>query len=341
MHVIPNEILFDIAEQLGLKDVARVASCCRSLQASLDPLIYRQVRDDIQVTLWAADRGEVGTLKKLLSAGADLCKAWDSSMGLQNSYPNLRSNVFQNIPNTLFSLQHTLHTTEMRDRMPAGTFYWRRYGCFPRSYTPLHLASQKGHEKVVEFLLQHTDDVDVKCLQSCSCPCSCHPVRRPRNRHYPAGTYEWTALHLAIYHGHLGSAVKLMEAGATFCVSPSRSPSFLVPTSTEDIQNGYYHDQGAALRAEPSSSHFSKSTALLSAAAAGDPSMVSAVLDRFDVFVNDQSKHTALFNAYIHRSMDAFRLLLSRGANVESAEQPRDTILTFACASDNFTDASW
>ncbi|KAF2995025.1 Ankyrin-2 [Neopestalotiopsis sp. 37M] len=165
-------------------------------------------------------------------------------------------------------------------------------------------------------------------------------LRRPRHSH-PSGTYEWTALHLAIYHGHLGSAVKLMEAGATFWVSPSRSPSFLVPTSTEDIQDGYYHHQGAALRAGPNPSHFSKSTALLSAAAAGNPSMVSAVLDRFDVFANNQSKHTTLFNAYIHRSLDAFGLLLRRGANVESPEQPSNTILTFACASDNFTDASW
>ncbi|KAI0138428.1 hypothetical protein BJ166DRAFT_180486 [Pestalotiopsis sp. NC0098] len=69
IHSIPNEMLFEVYSHLCVKDKASLARCCRDFYATLNPLLYRQVRNCEELVPWAAGNGQRGTLEKLFDAG--------------------------------------------------------------------------------------------------------------------------------------------------------------------------------------------------------------------------------------------------------------------------------
>lgn len=333
---IPNELLAIIEPELHLGDVASLVFSCQSLNAALTPLLYRRGSGHVEVTLWAAARGEVGVLEKLFDAGADLDKMsiWEEKFGSPRPKPDLYHSITvdalqdSDTPDVVFSLQHTLHTTSCSyyDEGDEGADDWfssSRFSgrevvneCQPETLTALTLAAKLGHELVIDFLLQHDASVDQRCQQSCYCEDVLSATFRfgdsdPKFNH--SCLYEWTPLHLAIYHGHLSSAKKLMASGASFeaCQNEHSIPRM---TNALDI-----------------------------ASATGDTAMFAAVHEHFASTINEWHMRNALDFAYMHRSMDIFHIILDHGIGIEdpATHSFGTTILMEACASDEFTDAFW
>ncbi|KAJ2995463.1 hypothetical protein NUW58_g1262 [Xylaria curta] len=74
---LPIELLYYVSECLGgPADLSSWSRSCRALHAVLTPLLYRLVKDDPAVMCWACDEGRLGTVQRLLDAGADPNAAW-------------------------------------------------------------------------------------------------------------------------------------------------------------------------------------------------------------------------------------------------------------------------
>lgn len=214
-----NEIIFDVAEKLDLKDFASFMRTNRHLHQLLHSFFYRiaarlvMLRSThISVLHWAAAHGHERVVRWLLERGAD--PAFHDRMGitaLHFAASAARENV-----------------VVIRLLLQGGTSFIIR-GC--HKSTALHLAVKNGYAETVKLLLQQAvgvervaifakDIVGVNPLHIAAVE-GYEPVVRLLLEHGAniAGTTnqahgEYTALHLACREGNEAVVALLLEKGA-------------------------------------------------------------------------------------------------------------------------------
>ncbi|ETS80782.1 hypothetical protein PFICI_08311 [Pestalotiopsis fici W106-1] len=305
IHSIPIEVLDLIYRKLDVKDSVRLGRCCKSLYASLIPEIYKSVKDDVRVMLWAAHWGELGTLKKL--EGANFEKTWNKELVHDHTgLTNISSHYSQSSePTVQNSVQQVARVT--RPRIFPEKVY-AEITC-----TTLHVAASKGHLEVINFLLDK--HIDINALGEDSNWANSqidivHSSLLPHNLSEYNKTGKWTPLHFAICNRHLEPAKQLMSQGSSIRVGKR--------SITSDR------------RRYP--------TALHSAAAAGCRLVLSAVVGHFlpeigDIDLVDDKGYTALIWAFKYRNWDAFEFLLGYGANMARAVDMGTSMIQISCKS--------
>ncbi|KAI1116119.1 ankyrin repeat-containing domain protein [Nemania sp. NC0429] len=74
---LPIDVLYIIAKCCDdLADLSALSRSCRVLHHLLTPVLYRDVKDDPFIMGWACNTGRLGTIQRLVDAGADLNAAW-------------------------------------------------------------------------------------------------------------------------------------------------------------------------------------------------------------------------------------------------------------------------
>ncbi|KAI0202648.1 ankyrin repeat-containing domain protein [Astrocystis sublimbata] len=241
---LPLEILHCVGRCLDVPDLASWSCSSRALHAALTPILYHSVKDDVSVMCWACDEGRIGTVKRLLGAGASPNAAWTQT---EPRWWTLRSLHLLTPPPPVYDADH--------DHSPSGGFHatlafptdvasWLKshtgieHGLLehfqqhffyqsPEAYhsietftyicywTPLHIAASWGNDQLVSLLLDHGADVDSISRFFCRCVM---PHRRDME---PL----WTPLHTSMCHGHLSTTKLLLSRGASINVMTRRRGS--------------------------------------------------------------------------------------------------------------------
>lgn len=76
---LPIEIISYVSRELDVPDLSAFSRSCRALHNIVTPHLYRQVKDDAGIICWAIDEGKIGTVERLLVAGANPNIAWVQS----------------------------------------------------------------------------------------------------------------------------------------------------------------------------------------------------------------------------------------------------------------------
>jgi ankyrin repeat protein len=197
-----------VTQDLASRDVSSFARSCQFLHATLTPILYRSVRDDGNLLLWAAHWGRVGTVEKLLAAGAqpDAALRQRELLGLQNGAGS----------------QKRTHGTVRR--CSGSRAHWpcakSVTGAMFYCCTALHLAARAGHVDVIDVLLRNGADINAPSRGVCDCYLPYVGVTLEGSD----GTPFWTALHTAICHKNEASVELLMSRGASFNVASWDEP---------------------------------------------------------------------------------------------------------------------
>lgn len=81
---LPVELISLISQCLDESaDLSSWSRSCRAFHAVLAPQLYRNVKDDPFVMLWACEAGRLSTVQRLLAAGADSNTSWTQHKGIQ------------------------------------------------------------------------------------------------------------------------------------------------------------------------------------------------------------------------------------------------------------------
>ncbi|KAG8157227.1 hypothetical protein KVR01_012935 [Diaporthe batatas] len=106
-------------------------------------------------------------------------------------------------------------------------------GDVPASGTPLHYAVRRGHDDLVEYLLDNGADHQCWCTHLCECEI---PVSADILHGVKTWTFHWSPLHLALCKDHTSTAKMLLERGVsckrTLQVSWGHGPTAKEPYST-------------------------------------------------------------------------------------------------------------
>lgn len=135
IFALPVEIVTKIAWLCSFASQAAFARTCRHLHTMLNQNLYERdiaanTRFD-SCMLWAAERGQLDTLKTAIHYGAGI---------------NLRAAHGDD--------------DDYDDEME---------GLFPSYASPLHVAIQGGHVDIIDYLLQHGADLNAPSLDFCNC----------------------------------------------------------------------------------------------------------------------------------------------------------------------------
>ncbi|KAL2018167.1 hypothetical protein VTK56DRAFT_1192 [Thermocarpiscus australiensis] len=172
-------------------------------------------------------------------------------------------------------------------------------GTVNRTFYAIHLAASRGHDEIIEILIDHGALVNVPSERFCACTPLyglLNATEQPETDRPPP---TWSPLHAAICHSHSQTAKLLLSHGASHMME-------LSITTTDGCPRPTGH--GA--------------TALHHAAAMGLADLVQhLVIDRRiqpDIDVRDDRTLTPFYHAYAHRRWDSTVPLLRRlGADVD------------------------
>ena len=157
---LPNEILIQIVDHLDQeRDINSVTLVNRRLHKDFNSYLYRHNIEfhENRALLWAAQHGQVGTARRLLSLGADL--------GVRTSPQDEYSvaGVTWNIPlNALYLAALKGHPQIARLLLEAG--FNDNEHARERESMPLYYALVEGHEDVALVLLEHMGDIQRQLL---------------------------------------------------------------------------------------------------------------------------------------------------------------------------------
>ncbi|ORY59324.1 ankyrin repeat-containing domain protein [Pseudomassariella vexata] len=73
---LPVELLLLVSEDLDIRDLSSLSRSCQYARNGIISSLCRRVKDDPAVLCWAVDEGQIGTVERLLVAGADPNVAW-------------------------------------------------------------------------------------------------------------------------------------------------------------------------------------------------------------------------------------------------------------------------
>ncbi len=170
--------------------------------------------------------------------------------------------------------------------------------------TPLYLASQEGHEPVVEFLIQKSANPNISCRED--------------------GT---TALMLASQNGHTDIVKRLLKANADPNAQSTTGTTALMPAS----QNGHKNIVELLLdaNADPNAQGTKGITALFGASYKGHEEVVKLLLERQgNPNIQADNGTTALLMASQQGCTDVVNLLLQANADPNKKRKTRDSFVT-------------
>lgn len=198
---LPTEIVLLIAELLDVKDQVSLSRVARFFYGVVDPLLYENnVRSgDSSCLFWAAEHGQLGTIKKAHAAGANLNQFGPGDSGTRD-----RTLLPQPDSNDAESGDEDADGDDATSAPPPRKL--SKYG------TPLHAAAVSGHRDIVAYLLDHGVDIDAPSFKMCDCrSVKAHQQLLHTTHEFP----RWRALHLAMCYGEREVAELLVFRGAS------------------------------------------------------------------------------------------------------------------------------
>ncbi|KAM0812042.1 putative Ankyrin repeat-containing domain protein [Seiridium cardinale] len=213
---LPAELLLLISYACPRqRDLAAWAGTNRYFHSIINPLLY-EIEISTQkwrTVFWAAERGEVGTLRHWIS--------------ILNPDGSIRAplDVYTRRP---FAIDNALRNMAAYTTLPWYDLYVlgpldqktrEKHVC---CHAPLHIAAKRGHVKFVEFLLNHGADINAHSLQFIPSGLSIYRDARDRHSFFDENCVTLNALHVAIISGSVDVAKLLLRRGIDLKVTPLR-----------------------------------------------------------------------------------------------------------------------
>lgn len=356
IHSLPVELLLHVVGFLD--DIADLSALCRCdsryFHHNLTPLLYSRAVDECGtgVLLWACDEGRVGTVRRLLAAGADPSEAWaqpySHTVGLMRP---LQEEKISSIPlspqpeiiyerpreescnadlNEAWELD-SLRNGEgepiyvLRERWKRGhnseryayenTWYSPPEDAPWSRWTALHVAARWGHDEIATLLLDHGADVNASSHGLCDC---IFPVERT----------------------NMGETA-YMRRSPRMPDFPNWLPLHTAICHGNESTVRLLLDRGASMVCGIGDSTIDRMNvhALHSACAAGDLSIVRLLVDEFgaDIESQDQKRNTPISYAYFTGMWECIGFLIERGASI-NVTLDGEHILSHACRESRFAE---
>lgn len=345
---LPTEILLHVTEYLEhIEDLSSFSrSGNRFIHDVVTPVLYSRVKDDPGVLCWACDEGCIGTVQRLLAAGADPDLEWvqrskrsRTLTGLFTHYSSLfttdsrrpvgpelkalyEKDMADDNSDQLEAIRLESVPGDLSDSNSESDTNWSdseidfssddEDGVLAENYfwRPLHIAARWGHNDIATLLLDHGADVDSFSRGFCDCVFPNHWTQKrvpgPRRQ-----TPIWTPLHTAICHGQ-DSTVRLLL---------SHNASRNVTSGCDGRKRAYV-------------------TPLHSACSSGAIPIVRLLLNHQqpDIEVEDHLGQTPVSYAYYTGMWECIDLLVENGAtlNARIGDWP---LLKHACKEGRFAEA--
>ena len=179
--------------------------------------------------------------------------------------------------------------------------------------TPLMYAATRGHDAVLELLLQKGADVNAKAKATGLTPS------------WQSG---WTALMYAANHGNCTAVHTLIAKGANADITADDGATVLMQATgcREEIMRAMSFTNAHTAAKGPNGA-----TELITAAMGGDADVVRSLLDSgADVNAKTTEGGTALIAAAVMGHVEVIRVLLDRGADVNASNDGGHTALLLA-----------
>ncbi|KAI1174796.1 ankyrin repeat-containing domain protein [Nemania sp. FL0916] len=232
---LPLEVIYSITKCLdGPADVSAWSRSCRAFHTALAPLLYYNAKDDISVMCWACDEGRLGTVQRLLEAGASPNAAWTQrrprAWTLEALHPRPRV-----APTPTQATTHLLPAVrgleEQGDKKeeeeeeeeeeekvaPAST---KDAESRLSDWLSTHVAVRYKASKYIKMDLYYQLDSDKRPAYVCGCGSECEgrcslARKKPYNSvgTFPERAY-WSPLHIAAAAGHDQLVTLLLDSGA-------------------------------------------------------------------------------------------------------------------------------
>ncbi|KAI2624342.1 ankyrin [Hypoxylon sp. NC1633] len=304
---LPVELLTLVAEELPLRDISNFCRSCRAFHEALDRVLYRSARNNVEVLAWAIENNETDAVKKLLATGTNPDLALHSE--LFSSTPTLfNGSEPRHLQDYQMQLELLRQQNQMRFMLARGIDVPPRQVeqlGLPRLrlYTPLHLASCRGYDDIVNLLLDYGANINALSMKFCPCQ-------------YVGGDPDtsgldspwWMPLHTAICNHQYATAWLLVSRGASFQV---------------------------ASRAIGSLSNYVTALHVSSSVAAARP-FCRLLLDRYRPYIDieDHNGLTPLAWAFESNQWEMVEFLIDNGACINVNAGNGRSLLFEACASE-------
>lgn len=359
---LPAETLLHITDFLyEVRDVSRFSRVGNHhIHDVVASVLYARVRDEVGVMCWACDEGSLGTVKRLLAAGADPNNDWRSD--LPRSYA-IRNAMFNDLPaNSRWDFDDYQSLWVGMPSFPPANPEWRQeWAARKADYQEAEdLDSLKGHDSDSDA------ESDTGSTTSDSEPVSDVHYDSDRKINAWERQYEWAPLHIAVRWGHDEIVELLLDSGADIeasscgfcdCVYPTHWTSSqgttpvdaLDRTSWSPLHTAICHEQestaklllsrGASLNVVTPGLTASVSP-LHTACASGATSIARFLVDQLqiDVEIKDHLGHTPMSYAYFTGMWECIDFLVERGATLNTIIGDW-LLLRHACKEARFAEA--
>lgn len=368
---LPMETLLHVIDYLD--DIQDVSSFARAgnhfIHSVAIPVLYSRVRTDVGVMCWACDEGRLGTIKRLLAAGADPNDHW-----------------VQNVPRS-YALSDAI-----RFSLPYNSRWDVKEG-LPADDRILSAATRQEMDQVRAEHYQEAEDLDSlrsddlnmnRDSDTDSDPDSASDIfsedeivpRLPHDADHSMvdlrRQYAWTPLHVAARWGHNEIVELLLDHGANIgsescgycdCAHPTDRVKYdgfrtlaIDVTNWSPLHTAVCHGQdstaklllsrGASLNTVPEQKYFvhdmpkANVSPLHTACASGNMSIVRFFVDELDIDIEtkDHLDHTPVSYAYFTGMWECIDFLVEQGAtlNTRIGAYP---LVKHACIEARFAEA--
>ncbi|KAI1470405.1 ankyrin [Daldinia caldariorum] len=301
---LPNELLTMVTNYLDIEDISRICRSCNILYQALDHILYRRVADKTKVLFQVIDRGQTRVVRKLLAAGTNPDQALFTYPfhGIVENRRNLQD----------YQMQLILFEREGRRMQRSGDLSVQPPSHF---WTSLHLAASRGHNDIVNLLLNHGANVNALSYGFCRCdympksPCALSPELPDMDK---AELLWWMPLHTAICHKQYTTAYILVTRGASFQVAPralGSSSSYVTALHMSSCTDAF---------------HFS-----------------NFLLDYYKppIDIKDHHGMSSIHWAYKSDRWGMVKWLVRHGADINTCDNEGCTVLLDACSAGRFSMA--